>query len=224
MGIVYCPIKNLHFTIAAYQIKIDNRIIITGNLGNDAVGDAVPELQTLFAPSGVQTARFFTNAITTKTNGIDFVADYDMLLGDGKLNISLLYNYNKNKVADKLNNVPTAFIGQEDVYYGPQERSLIETNTPNHKGTLSFNYGINKFNFLLLPLGKKERMFFMDINLLFKIAAVGILAAVLHQVLVRAGREDQAMMTTLAGLVIVLSMVIQQISSLFNTVRTLFDL
>ena len=82
----------------------------------------------------------------------------------------------------------------------------------------------NKFNFLLLHLGKKERMFFMDINLLFKIAAVGILVAVLHQVLVRAGREDQAMMTTLAGLVIVLSMVIQQISSLFNTVRTLFDL
>lgn len=64
----------------------------------------------------------------------------------------------------------------------------------------------------------------MDINLLFKIAAVGILVAVLHQVLVRAGREDQAMMTTLAGLVIVLSMVIQQISSLFNIVRTLFDL
>ena len=64
----------------------------------------------------------------------------------------------------------------------------------------------------------------MDINLLFKIAAVGILVAVLHQVLVRAGREDQAMMTTLAGLVIVLSMVIQQISSLFNTVITLFDL
>lgn len=64
----------------------------------------------------------------------------------------------------------------------------------------------------------------MDINLLFKIAAVGILVAVLHQVLVRAGREDQAMMATLAGLVIVLSMVIQQISSLFNTVRTLFDL
>lgn len=64
----------------------------------------------------------------------------------------------------------------------------------------------------------------MDISLLFKIAAIGILVAVLYQVLVRAGREDQAMMTTLAGLVIVLSMVIQQISSLFNTVRTLFDL
>ena len=64
----------------------------------------------------------------------------------------------------------------------------------------------------------------MDINLLFKIAAIGILVAVLHQVLVRAGREDQAMMTTLAGLVIVLSMGIKEISSLFETVRTLFNL
>ena len=53
----------------------------------------------------------------------------------------------------------------------------------------------------------------MDINLLFKIAAIGILVAVLHQVLVRAGREDQAMMTTLAGLVIVLTMVIKEIST-----------
>lgn len=64
----------------------------------------------------------------------------------------------------------------------------------------------------------------MDINLLFKIAAIGILVAVLHQVLGRAGRDDQAMMTTLAGLVIVLSMVIQEISSLFQNVRTLFNL
>ena len=64
----------------------------------------------------------------------------------------------------------------------------------------------------------------MDINLLFKIAAIGILVAVLNQVLVRARREDQAMMTTLAGIVIVLSIVINEISELFTTVRTLFNL
>lgn len=64
----------------------------------------------------------------------------------------------------------------------------------------------------------------MEIDLLFKIAAIGILVAVLHQVLVRAGREDQAMMTTLAGLIIVLSMVIKEISALFNSVRIIFNL
>ncbi len=64
----------------------------------------------------------------------------------------------------------------------------------------------------------------MEIDLLFKIAAIGILVAVLHQVLVRAGREDQAMMTTLAGIVIVLSIVIKEISTLFNNVRVIFNL
>ena len=64
----------------------------------------------------------------------------------------------------------------------------------------------------------------VDIDLLFKIAAIGILVAVLHQVLVIAGREEQAMMTTLTGLVIVLAMVVTEISELFNTVKTLFNL
>ena len=64
----------------------------------------------------------------------------------------------------------------------------------------------------------------MDINLLFKIAGIGIIVAVLHQILSKAGREDQAMMTTLAGVVIVLSIVITEISELFTTVRTLFNL
>lgn len=64
----------------------------------------------------------------------------------------------------------------------------------------------------------------MNIDLLFKIAAIGILVAVLYQVLVRVGREDQAMMTTLAGLIIVLTMVIKEVSNLFTTVRTMFNL
>ena len=64
----------------------------------------------------------------------------------------------------------------------------------------------------------------MEINIMFRIAAVGILVAVLHQVLMRAGREEQAMLTTLAGLVVVLFWVIQYISQLFDTVQTLFQL
>ena len=64
----------------------------------------------------------------------------------------------------------------------------------------------------------------MEINIVFRIAAVGIRVAVLHQVLMRAGREEQAMLTTLAGLVVVLFWVIQYISQLFDTVQTLFQL
>lgn len=64
----------------------------------------------------------------------------------------------------------------------------------------------------------------MNVDLLFKIAAIGILVAVLHQVLCRAGREEQAMMTTIAGLVIVLTLVVKEISNLFNTIRTIFNI
>ncbi|TRX35238.1 TonB-dependent receptor [Flavobacterium restrictum] len=149
IGLVFSPLKKLHITADFYQIKIDNRIILTGNLGNDAYGDPVPELRALFATYGVETGRFFTNAINTTTNGIDVVVDYDMNLGAGNLNLSALYNYNHNQVAAQLNAIPTAFVGQEDVYYGPQERSLIETNTPKSKGTFAANYAVKKWNFLL---------------------------------------------------------------------------
>ena len=64
----------------------------------------------------------------------------------------------------------------------------------------------------------------MDVDLIFKNAAVGILVAVLNLLLVRSGREEQAMMTTLAGLVVVLMMLVQQISDLFQLVKTLFGL
>lgn len=64
----------------------------------------------------------------------------------------------------------------------------------------------------------------MDINFIFKIAAVGIIVAVLNTLLVRSGRDDQAMLTTLAGVVVVLMMLVTQIRELFTTVKDLFDL
>ncbi len=64
----------------------------------------------------------------------------------------------------------------------------------------------------------------MNVDLIFKIAAIGILVSVLNQVLSRSGRDEQATMTTLAGLVVVLMMVVQEISNLFDLVKNLFDL
>lgn len=63
----------------------------------------------------------------------------------------------------------------------------------------------------------------MDIDLIFKIAAVGIIVSILNQVLVRSGREEQATMTTLAGLVVVLMILVQEIADLFALVKRLFD-
>lgn len=63
----------------------------------------------------------------------------------------------------------------------------------------------------------------MEIDLIFKIAAVGIIVSILNQVLVRSGREEQATMTTLAGLVVVLLIIVQKIAQLFDLVKNLFD-
>ena len=64
----------------------------------------------------------------------------------------------------------------------------------------------------------------MDVDLIFKIAAIGILVAVLNLILVRSGRDEQALLTTLAGLIVVLMMLLQQISDLFDLVKRLFSL
>lgn len=63
----------------------------------------------------------------------------------------------------------------------------------------------------------------MEVDLIFKIAAVGIIVTILNQVLVRSGREEQATMTTLAGLVVVLMILAQRIAELFELVKTLFQ-
>lgn len=64
----------------------------------------------------------------------------------------------------------------------------------------------------------------MDVNFIFKIAAIGIIVAVLNQLLSRSGREEYAMITTIAGLIVVLIMLVPQISGLFETIRGAFDL
>ena len=64
----------------------------------------------------------------------------------------------------------------------------------------------------------------MDVDLIFRIAAIGMIVAVLNQLLIRSGREEQALMTTLAGLIVVLMMIISEISTLFDTVKSVFGL
>lgn len=64
----------------------------------------------------------------------------------------------------------------------------------------------------------------MEVDLIFKIAAIGIIVAVLNQLLIRSGREEQGMMTTLAGLIVVLMMIIREIDTLFETIKSVFNL
>ena len=64
----------------------------------------------------------------------------------------------------------------------------------------------------------------MDVDIIFKIAAIGIIVAVLNQLLIRSGREEQALLTTIMGLIVALMMIISQISTLFDTIKSVFGL
>lgn len=72
--------------------------------------------------------------------------------------------------------------------------------------------------------GKERNGHNLDVDLIFKIAAIGIIVAVLNQLLIRSGREEQAMMTTLAGLIVVLMMIINEIDVLFQAIKSIFGL
>lgn len=81
---------------------------------------------------------------------------------------------------------------------------------------------LKDFSLTLRMTRGKSRGNFMNVDFIFKIAAIGIIVAVLSLVLSRSGREEQAMMTTLSGLIVVLLMLVQKIADLFHTIETLF--
>lgn len=76
----------------------------------------------------------------------------------------------------------------------------------------------------ILQPHQKGLAFIMNVDLIFKIAAIGIIVAILNQVLIKSERQEQAMMTTLAGLIVVLMMIIQEIDTLFQTIKSVFGL
>jgi len=137
LGFTSRPAKNLVITADGYFIEIDNRIVITSSIVDDRI-----------AALGVESGRFFTNAIDTRTRGIDIVATYSIPVKKNKLDLSLASNFNKTTIEKY--HFPESLSGlNQDDYFGPDQQSLIETNYPKSKHTLSANFATEKWNILL---------------------------------------------------------------------------
>lgn len=137
LGFTSRPAKNLVITADGYFIEIDNRIVITSSIVDDRI-----------AALGVESGRFFTNAIDTRTRGIDIVATYSIPVKKNKLDLSLASNFNKTTIEKY--HFPESLSGlNQDDYFGPDQQSLIETNYPKSKHTLSANFATDKWNILL---------------------------------------------------------------------------
>lgn len=126
-------------TVDGYYIKVKDRIVLTGNFTqeDDAIGD-------ILAANHIDQAQFFSNAIDTRTKGVDVILSYTENIGSGKLSATLAGNYNEMEIT-KIN-TSEKLKGKEDVYLSAREKAFILASAPKTKVNLNLNYKIDKFN------------------------------------------------------------------------------
>ncbi|PKF73236.1 TonB-dependent receptor domain-containing protein, partial [Chryseobacterium sp. PMSZPI] len=126
-------------TIDGYYISVKNRIVLTGNFSRD---DLPIDVQKDYPY--IDQAQFFSNAIDTKTRGIDLILSYNESLGSGKITATLAGNYNEMEITKV--NTSEQLKGKEDIYLSDREKAFILASAPKTKINLNLNYKINKFN------------------------------------------------------------------------------
>ncbi|MEZ0469316.1 TonB-dependent receptor plug domain-containing protein [Luteimonas salinilitoris] len=136
LGLVLQPVDALYVTIDAYQIDIDDRIILSENLVGDAVRDFLerPEIGIF----GVNGGRYFTNAIDTRTRGVDLIGTYRWALGAGNLDFTAGFNYNDTDIRRIAPNPPELETGDLDLErIGRVEQGRVTVGAPSDKLFLS---------------------------------------------------------------------------------------
>lgn len=126
-------------TVDGYYINVKNRIVLTGNFART---DLPPDVQADYPY--IDQAQFFSNAIDTRTKGVDVILSYNETLGNGRLTTTLAGNYNEMEITSV--NVSEKLKGKEDIYLSARERAFILASAPKTKINLNVNYKINKFN------------------------------------------------------------------------------
>ena len=142
LGFVAQPTDSFTLSIDAYQIQIDDRIVLSENL----TGIAVENYLTQLGFPGVRGGRYFTNAVDTRTRGVDLVANWHTQVGGGALDLSAGYNYNKTEITKTQPNPPEldALGGLQRL--GRADTGRIEVGSPRDKFNLGANYAIGNWN------------------------------------------------------------------------------
>jgi iron complex outermembrane receptor protein len=147
VGLGINPMKNLNITLDYYDIVINDRIVYSSAISSS---DPTSALGIILANAQVAQIQFFINGIKTRTEGLDFVANYrNIMLGSGNLGINLAGNYTlANKIIGDPNN-PPAIASAGASILSTQIKSLLTESRPKYKAVLGFDYNIKKFNFNL---------------------------------------------------------------------------
>ena len=133
LGLTWNARQSTSLTLDVYQIDIDDRIVITGGFSAD---DA--DIGDIIAAQNLIEARFFTNAIDTRTRGVDVSLTNARALAAGTLSTSVALNFNETSV-ERINTAP-GLVGKEDIYFNTRERLFVEGSAPRTKGALGADY------------------------------------------------------------------------------------
>ncbi|MBM4219848.1 MAG: TonB-dependent receptor [Gammaproteobacteria bacterium] len=146
LGFVYAPGDRFRLTIDFYRVDIDDRITLSERIGGDEVTQYIEDELGI---EGVLGVRFFTNAIDTRTEGFDIVADYSLDLGPGNLLLSAAYNQSDTEVTHVDPNPPEIdALGVGNVVFGIEERNTIETASPEDKWILTAHWTTDRWSVL----------------------------------------------------------------------------
>ncbi len=144
------PDANLSLTIDAFQVEIDDRVVLTGTFdpGDGQTPQQQDELAALFAQANATSANFFANSIDTRTRGIDVVVNHNLRFSGGSLNTSLAGTFAKTEQTGEVQ-TSEELKGLESVYFDETSRIFLESAVPRNKVNLTFNLDVGKFNAFL---------------------------------------------------------------------------
>ncbi|MEO6486441.1 MAG: TonB-dependent receptor [Thermoanaerobaculia bacterium] len=138
LGFTWHPQTTVNLTVDAYQIDIDDRIVLTGGFTGDD-----PDIGHIITAQELVEARFFTNAIDTQTRGLDLTLSQRRPFAAGQLTAMAGLNLNQTEVK-KVNTAP-GLIGKEDIYFNTRERMFVEGSAPETKATFGLDYGVARW-------------------------------------------------------------------------------
>jgi len=150
-GITYKPVPNLSLSADFYNVKVDNRVLFTGEIGyiDGSPGDPQNPVEQILDNNAITSLKFFVNAVNTNTTGVDLVANYrNIELGNGKLAATLAANFNETKIEGSINTPALLAANGYDIF-NRKEQSRIISARPKSKILLGLDYEINKLNLAL---------------------------------------------------------------------------
>jgi len=148
-GFTYKPIENLSFAVDFYNVKIDDRVLFTNEIGFDGDDTTNNPVEEILLANDITSLKFFINAVNTNTTGVDVVASYsNIAMGNGNLGVNIAANFNNTKIEGEIK-TPAILASNGYQMFNRKEQARITKVRPKSKVLLGLDYAIEKWNFIL---------------------------------------------------------------------------